>query len=387
MVQGGLALGLIPGVGWRAAEIRRVAREAEEAGFAAVFAAEVNNDVLATVQLMGEATQRIQVGSWVANIYLRHPYVCAQAAALIADATGGRMVLGLGVSHQPVNSALDVVMGSPIGALRDYSIAVASWLRGEGPATHLPQRPATHPVPIYLGALTSPTVELAGEMADGIMPVWWSPERVAHSRVWADRGRARSAVRSKLQVALGLPTFVGDDVATLRARARANLGLPQPTVFPAAAAGERLCCRSGSRRARWRRGGSQRSCSRRYLFDGPVVALPPAARGIPRRRDRSADLMAGGRRRERAGDGRSVSPMRARPPDPSPHSSRVCTITSRPRASWRRRAGGHGHDRGVSLPWALVDADTQNQRSCTYKLYSLLSCLRSDSNCCAIEYV
>ena len=114
-MQDGLALGLIPGVGWRAAEIRRVAREAEEAGFAAVFAAEVNNDVLGTVELMGEATQRIKVGSWVANIYLRHPYVCAQAAALIADATGGRMLLGLGVSHQPVNSALDVGMGSPIG--------------------------------------------------------------------------------------------------------------------------------------------------------------------------------------------------------------------------------------------------------------------------------
>jgi alkanesulfonate monooxygenase SsuD/methylene tetrahydromethanopterin reductase-like flavin-dependent oxidoreductase (luciferase family) len=92
MVQDGLALGLIPGVGWRAAEIRRVAREAEEAGFAAVFAAEVNNDVLATVELMGEATQHIQVSSWVANIYLRHLYVCAQAAALIADATGGRML-------------------------------------------------------------------------------------------------------------------------------------------------------------------------------------------------------------------------------------------------------------------------------------------------------
>ena len=225
MVQDGLALGLIPGVGWRAAEIRRVAREAEEAGFAAVFAAEVNNDVLATVELMGEATQGIQVGSWVANIYLRHPYVCAQAAALIADATGGRMLLGLGVSHQPINSALDVGMGSPIGALRDYATAVASWLRGEGPTTHLPQRPSTHPVPIYFGALTSPTVELAGEMADGIMPVWWSPERVARSRAWAERGRARSAARQKLQVALGLPTFVGDDMAALRAMARANLGL------------------------------------------------------------------------------------------------------------------------------------------------------------------
>jgi alkanesulfonate monooxygenase SsuD/methylene tetrahydromethanopterin reductase-like flavin-dependent oxidoreductase (luciferase family) len=107
-----LGLGLIPGVGWRAAEITEIAKAAEDAGFDAVFAAEVNNDVLATVQLMGEATQRIKVGSWVANIYLRHPYVCAQAAALIADLTGGRMMLGLGVSHQPVNRALGIEMPS-----------------------------------------------------------------------------------------------------------------------------------------------------------------------------------------------------------------------------------------------------------------------------------
>ena len=97
-----LGLGLIPGTGWRADEIRTIAREAEEAGFDAIFSAEVNNDALATAQLMGEATQRIKVGTWVANIYLRHPYLCAKSAALIADATGGRMVLGLGVSHQPV---------------------------------------------------------------------------------------------------------------------------------------------------------------------------------------------------------------------------------------------------------------------------------------------
>ena len=68
-----LGLGLIPGTGWRADEIRTVAREAEEAGFDAIFSAEVNNDALATAQLMGEATQRIKVGTWVANIYLRHP--------------------------------------------------------------------------------------------------------------------------------------------------------------------------------------------------------------------------------------------------------------------------------------------------------------------------
>jgi alkanesulfonate monooxygenase SsuD/methylene tetrahydromethanopterin reductase-like flavin-dependent oxidoreductase (luciferase family) len=51
-----MALGTIPGVGWRAADIAAVARQAEAAGFEAIFAAEVNNDVLATAQLMGAAT-------------------------------------------------------------------------------------------------------------------------------------------------------------------------------------------------------------------------------------------------------------------------------------------------------------------------------------------
>jgi alkanesulfonate monooxygenase SsuD/methylene tetrahydromethanopterin reductase-like flavin-dependent oxidoreductase (luciferase family) len=80
-------------------------------------------------------------------------------------------------------------------------------------------------VPIYFGALTSPTVELAGELADGIMPLWWSPERVARSRIWGERGRAKIASRPQLQVALGIPTFIGDGIATLRGAARANLGL------------------------------------------------------------------------------------------------------------------------------------------------------------------
>ena len=108
-----LGLAVIPGVGWSAREIQDVAREAEAAGFDAIFSAEVNNDAMATAQLMGTATSRIKVGTWVANIYLRHSYVCAQGAALISNATGGRFILGLGVSHQPVNAALtDLRTGS-----------------------------------------------------------------------------------------------------------------------------------------------------------------------------------------------------------------------------------------------------------------------------------
>jgi 5,10-methylenetetrahydromethanopterin reductase len=225
-----LGLGVIPGAGWTARQVETVAREAEDAGFDAIFAAEVNNDVMATAQLMGAATQRIAVGTWITNIYLRHPYVCAQGAALIADATDGRFLLGLGVSHPPVNAALGIDMGEPPAVLRQYVTAVRNWLKGEGPPTHLPQRPSARPVPLYVAAVTSRTVELAGELADGIMPFLWSAARVEQSKAWTDRGRARSSRGAKLDVTLGVPTFVGDDVKAMRDIARQNLGLY--TTFP-----------------------------------------------------------------------------------------------------------------------------------------------------------
>lgn len=227
---GRLGLGIIPGTGWRASEIRTVAREAEEAGFDAIFTAEVNSDALAIAQLMGEATREIRVGTWITSIHMRHSYACAKAASLIADATGGRMILGLGVSHQPVNAALGAEMPSPIAALRHYTNEVADWLRGEGPATHLPQQPAPVPVPIYLAAMTSPTVELAGELADGMMPFMWSAARVERSKVWAARGRAKAPGRGPLDTAHGIPTFIGDDIEALREMARANLAIF--TTFP-----------------------------------------------------------------------------------------------------------------------------------------------------------
>lgn len=219
-----LALGIIPGTGWRASEIQDVARAAEEAGFEAIFCTEVNNDSVATAQLMGLATRHIKVGTWAADIYLRIPYLCAKSAIIAADATDGRFILGLGVSHQPVNRALGIDMPDPMGALRNYTLEVAAWLRGEGPATHLPQQSSALPVPIHLAALTSQNVELAGEIADGVMALWWSVERVARSQRWIERGRSRSGGRGKLELTLGLPTYIGDDINALRNTARANLG-------------------------------------------------------------------------------------------------------------------------------------------------------------------
>jgi len=168
-----LGLAVIPAAGWNARDIQDVAREAEASGFDAIFTTEVNNDAMATAQLMGTATQRIHVGTWIANIYLRHSYVCAQGAALIAEATDGRFILGLGVSHQPVNGALNIDMSNAPEDVRRYTTEVRGWLRGEGPATHLPQHAAPASVPVYVAAVTSRTVETAAELADGVMPIFW----------------------------------------------------------------------------------------------------------------------------------------------------------------------------------------------------------------------
>ncbi len=101
-----------------------------------------------------------------------------------------------------MNGALRITMPDPKTALRDYAVEVTRWLNGDGPATHLPQQPSPYPVPVHLAALLSQNVELAGEIANGVMPLWWSVERVAKSRRWIERGRAKSGGRGKLELAL-----------------------------------------------------------------------------------------------------------------------------------------------------------------------------------------
>lgn len=71
----GLAVVPVAGAGWGVADMQAVAREAEAAGFESIFTTEVNNDAMATAQLMGAATEQIKVGTWIAKAYLRHAYV------------------------------------------------------------------------------------------------------------------------------------------------------------------------------------------------------------------------------------------------------------------------------------------------------------------------
>src|SRR4029450_3484455 len=92
--------------------------------------------------------------------------------------------------------------------------------RERRPATPPPQRPSPQPVPLYVAALGQQAVELGGELADGIMPLFWSAERVAQSKAWAARGREQAPELGAVDITLGLPTFVGDDLEALRLAAR-----------------------------------------------------------------------------------------------------------------------------------------------------------------------
>ncbi len=114
--------------------------------------------------------------------------------------------------------------------MRRYVTAVRSWLKGEGPATHLPQKPTVRAGSALRRSGDSRTVELASELADRIMPFLWSADRVTKSKAWIDRGRASASGLGTVDVTLAFPTFIGDDVKAMREAARANLGLY--TTFP-----------------------------------------------------------------------------------------------------------------------------------------------------------
>ncbi|MFR9804593.1 LLM class flavin-dependent oxidoreductase [Pseudonocardia sp. RS010] len=128
----------------------------------------------------------------MAGSYLRHSYVLAKGAELVADDTGGRLVLGLGVSHRPVNGALGIAMDDPAGDLVRYTAELRDWFAGKGPTTHLPQ-PAPVAVPLHHATLG---MRAAGT-ADGIMPTMWSPERLTGSS--QRPATARRAVRAKVE--------------------------------------------------------------------------------------------------------------------------------------------------------------------------------------------
>lgn len=149
------------------------ARLAEAVGFGLAGVADsqsVYRELYSTVALCGQATQRILVGPTVTNPVTRHAAIAASAAATLDEITGGRAILGIGSG----DSALLNLGERPVGlaTLRAYLQTVRALLsgheveyRGKRVRVAWPQRP----VPIYLAAEGPKTLELAGELADGVI--------------------------------------------------------------------------------------------------------------------------------------------------------------------------------------------------------------------------
>jgi alkanesulfonate monooxygenase SsuD/methylene tetrahydromethanopterin reductase-like flavin-dependent oxidoreductase (luciferase family) len=155
--------------------------------------------------------------------------VCAAAAALLSNLSGGRFLLGLGVGHRPLNEALDVVALHPIADMRRYVRRVRATLRDEGPAPLA--HPPCHPVPIHLAALGLEMVECAGEIADGVLCHLCPLEHVRAVQDAIRWGADRRENGIVPELALGLPTFLSDDLEPARAAAREQLAAYAGLLF------------------------------------------------------------------------------------------------------------------------------------------------------------
>jgi alkanesulfonate monooxygenase SsuD/methylene tetrahydromethanopterin reductase-like flavin-dependent oxidoreductase (luciferase family) len=194
---------------------------AEEKGFEAVVFPELVNDALACAEAVALGTTRITVGTFIANVWLRHPVLTAATAVTIDELSDGRMLLGLGVSHQPLMEALGVQMAAPRQYLREYVGKVRQAWTGHLPGKPTQPRPATHPIPIYLAAVSLETAELGGEIADGLMLVFASTERLARVQQAVTRGAEKAGKHPQtIDIALGFPTFLSEDISAARQAAR-----------------------------------------------------------------------------------------------------------------------------------------------------------------------
>jgi 5,10-methylenetetrahydromethanopterin reductase len=168
-------------------EIVRLTRRAEERGFDSAWMAEtrLTRDGFVPLAAMAAATERIKLGTGIVNVYTRGPVVLAITYAALAELAPGRIVMGLGAGSPLVLAPQGVAWEKPVPRLREYVDVLRPLLRGdpvsyEGEFVRLAEaqiqdvlategRIGGEEMPLYLGATGRKAVELAGEVADGIL--------------------------------------------------------------------------------------------------------------------------------------------------------------------------------------------------------------------------
>lgn len=214
--------------------IERV-RLAESLGYGSTFVTHIaGRDSLTVLAAYAAATERISLGTGVLPIYSRSPVATAQTAATIDEISGGRMVIGLGVSHRvTVEGWYGASIDEPVAEMREYAGTIRKILAGEDPAGG--ERWPTNfrfigyevrpELPIYIAALSPRMLQLAGEIADGVLLWLCDPpylEHVVIPEVSKGRERAGKTIEG-FEIVPAVPAAVSDDREATLDRVRGDL--------------------------------------------------------------------------------------------------------------------------------------------------------------------
>jgi 5,10-methylenetetrahydromethanopterin reductase len=205
---------------WR--QLVQIVLTAEETGYESVFVPEIAaREAFSTLTGFGLATSTIRLGTGVVTVRARSPVATAMAAATVHDLSGGRFVLGIGAGSPMRGPG----QPRPVSVVRRYVGLVRRILEGQrvkpdelfdSPAFQLELRAGQPPAPVWLAALGDRMVGLAGEIGDGVLLNWCSPERVAGARsVLARAAEQAGRDPSLLTVAVYVRACLGldEDVA------------------------------------------------------------------------------------------------------------------------------------------------------------------------------
>ncbi|GAC1437564.1 MAG: LLM class F420-dependent oxidoreductase [Solirubrobacteraceae bacterium] len=234
-----MKLGLNTGywAGGPPANIEATIAEAERCGFDSIWAAEAyGSDCLTPLAWWGAATDRLKLGSAIVQMSARQPAATAMAAMTLDHLSGGRFILGLGVSGpQVVEGWYGMPFEKPLARTREYIAILRSiWARDgvlEAPGPHYPLplpggtglgkplKSSIHPlrseIPIYLGAEGPKNVALAAELCDGWLALFFSPEDQGFYRQALSEGFERVGARRSFEdfeVAATVPVIVHEDI-------------------------------------------------------------------------------------------------------------------------------------------------------------------------------
>lgn len=160
---------------WPMQAAQEVARDIEVMGYGSLFLPEIGfKDALIESAAFLQATERLVIGSGIANIHARIPETAEGAGRTLTALHPGRFVLGLGVSHGPLVKRFGVAYDKPLAIMRNYLSRMAALPEVIEPGSGRPTR--------LLAALGPKMIELSGTDADGAHPYLTTPEHTATAR-------------------------------------------------------------------------------------------------------------------------------------------------------------------------------------------------------------